>query len=197
MIPNSEILTAIQNVIKTFEKLLIPYFIGGSVASSIYGTARSTLDIDLIAEIKSNQVLFLKKELANEYYIDEDMIFDAILRKSSFNLIHLKTMVKVDVFIHKNEPYDKEIFKRKRKDTLDGSEKSLECFFSSPEDIIINKLKWYKDGGEISERQWLDILGVIKVQAKSLDKIYLERWTKQFYLFELLKRAFNEAEIDL
>ena len=182
MIPKSELLSAIQNVIKTFEKLSIPYFIGGSVASSIYGTARSTLDIDLIAEIKPNQVLFLKKELANDYYIDVDMIFDALQRISSFNLVHLKKMVKVDVFIHKNEPFNKENFKRKRKDTLESGEKSIECFFSSPEDIIIHKLKWYKDGKEISERQWLDILGIIKIQAKSIDKIYLEKWTKQFYL---------------
>jgi hypothetical protein len=157
--------------------------------------ARSTLDVDLVADIEPNQVPVLKRELANEYYIDEDMILDAIVRKYSFNLVHFKTMVKIDVFIRKGEPFDNEMFSRRRKDTLGGGENNIECFFSSPEDIIIHKLKWYQDGGEISERQWLDIIGVLKVQAKVLDKDYLLKWAQQLNLSKLLGKAFSEVGI--
>ncbi|HDL19450.1 MAG TPA: hypothetical protein ENH29_10380 [Bacteroidetes bacterium] len=182
-------------MIETFNKLFIPYYIGGSVASSVYGMARSTLDVDLIAAIKPNQVPALRSELENEYYIDEDMILDAIARKYSFNLVHYKSMVKIDVFIRKDEPFDNEIFSRKRKDILGGFEKNIECFFSSPEDIIIHKLKWYRDGNKISERQWLDVIGVIKVQAKILNTAYLLKWARDLDLLKLLRKAFAEAGI--
>jgi hypothetical protein len=76
--------------------------IGGSIASSVYGMARSTLDVDLVADIKINNISSLKQNLEKDYYIDEHMISDAIERESYFNLIHLETMEKIDVFIHKN-----------------------------------------------------------------------------------------------
>lgn len=169
-----DILDAVQPVIQAFQELSIPYYIGGSIASSVYGIARATMDVDIVADIKSEHIVFLKASLENNYYIDEDMIADAIRRKSSFNLIHLETMIKIDVFIFKEDPYHNDALQRKRKDTLDEDDPNTEFYFSSPEDIIINKLQWYKMGNEVSERQWLDVLGVIKVQGDSLDKEYLQ-----------------------
>ncbi len=97
-----DILSALKPVIQSFEKLDIPYYIGGSVASSVYGMARATLDVDIIADIKTSQITGLKKNLEGDFYIDADMIADAIGRTSSFNLIHLDTMLKIDVFVHVN-----------------------------------------------------------------------------------------------
>ena len=192
-----EILSALQPVVNAFEKFSIPYYIGGSIASSIYGMARATMDIDIVADVKLHHISLLRQELKTSYYIDEDMINEAIQNSSSFNLIHLETAIKIDVFIFKDIPYHQNAFERKIKDTLEDDDIKTEFYFSSPEDIIISKLQWYELGGKVSERQWLDVIGVIKVQGDSLDKNYLKIWTKRFGIFELLKNAFNDAEIKL
>ncbi len=191
-----DILIAVRPVIQAFEKLSIPYYIGGSVASSIYGMARATMDVDIVADLKISHINRLKQILENEYYIDNEMIADAIRSASSFNLIHLETMIKIDVFIHENEPYQNEALQRKKKDTLEDNGK-IQFYFSSPEDIIIHKLQWYKMGGLVSERQWLDVIGVIKVQGDLLDKKYLKRWSQKLGLSSLLQEAFDETDVNL
>ena len=191
-----DILLAVQPVIQAFEKLSIPYYIGGSIASSVYGMARATLDVDIVADLKINHIALFKQFLEHQYYIDEDMIAEAIRTNSSFNLIHLETMIKIDVFMHKDQPYPLEALQRIRKDTLEETA-NIEFYFSSPEDIIISKLQWYKLGGLVSERQWLDVSGVIKVQGDSLDKKYLKGWSRKLGLSSLLKEAFDAADVKL
>ncbi len=117
----------------------------------------------------------------------------SIDRFSSFNLIHLKTAMKIDVFIYKRGSYQDSALKRKQKDTLVENDKSSEFYFSSPEDIILNKLIWYEKGNRVSERQWLDVLGVLKVQGNSLDKDYLINWAQKLDIYSLLVDAYTEA----
>jgi hypothetical protein len=191
-----DIFLAVQPVLKAFENLSIPYYIGGSVASSIYGMARATMDVDIVADLKISHINRLKQILENEYYIDNEMIADAIRTNSSFNLIHLETMIKIDVFIHKEDSYAEIALQRKRKDTLDEFA-NVEFYFSSPEDIIIAKIQWYKIGGFVSERQWLDTIGVIKVQGDLLDKKYLKSWSQKLELSSLMQKAFDEADVKL
>jgi hypothetical protein len=188
-----DILFALKPIIKTFNKLSISYYIGGSLASSIYGMPRTTIDADIVADINLNQIKSLKSNLEKEYYIDENMIKDAIENSSSFNLIHLETSVKIDVFVYKDNPYQQNAIERRVEDTLIENDQSSKFCFASPEDIIINKLAWYQMGNRISERQWLDIIGVIKIQGKSLDKQYLKKWAIELKLIELLKKAFIDA----
>jgi len=192
-----DILVALKPVINIFEKLSIPYYIGGSIASSIYGIARATMDVDIVADMDIHHIPALKQHLENDYYMDEDMIKEAILNKSSFNLIHLETVLKIDVFIYKDDPYQRNAIQRKLKDTLEEDNSDITFYFSSPEDIIINKLIWFKMGGEVSDRQWLDITGVIKVQGESLDKNYLKDWSQKLQILELLNKAFDESGIKL
>jgi len=135
--------------------------------------------------------------LKEEYFIDAEMINDALITKTSFNILHLKTMLKIDVFILKDKPYQQKAFERKIKDRLEEKPDALSVYLCSPEDVIINKLEWYKSGGEISERQWLDILGVIKVQGNSLDKEYLTKWSKELGVEDLLKKSFNESNLNI
>ena len=194
---NPDILSALQPVVNVLENLSIPYYIGGSIASSVYGISRATIDIDIVADIKLQHIDLLKQELGKSYYIDGDMIKNSIENSSSFNLIHLETSIKIDVFIFKNIPYQRSAFERKVKDNFEDDDSKTEFYFSSPEDIIISKLQWYELGGKESERQWLDVIGVIKVQADSLDKKYLQNWTKKLGIYELLKNAFNDAGIQL
>lgn len=183
---NPDIIDAIGPVIKVFERLGILYYIGGSIASSAWGVARATMDVDMVSELKKEHVYPLTEMLKSEYYIDEDMILDAIKKKSSFNIIHLETMFKIDIFLKKSNLYNEEAFKRKRKENLDEERGDAEFFISSSEDIILNKLDWFRMGGEIAERQWNDILGVMKVQGKMLDHEYLYKWAEELGVKEAI-----------
>lgn len=193
---NPDILTAAEPVVEAFEKLGILYCIGGSVASSAYGIPRSTMDVDMVADLKTVHVRSFVRMLESSYYIDENMILDAIGRRSSFNIIHLETMLKIDIFVARNSPYDIETFKRRRRDTLDEEQKSAEFYLVSPEDIILNKLVWFRLGGGVSDRQWSDVLGVLKVQKNLLDDNYLKYWASELKVEDLLEKAFQDSDIN-
>jgi hypothetical protein len=187
-----DIIAALDIVIGCFEKVGIAYYIGGSVASSAYGIARATMDVDLVADIKISQVNLLVKALETDYYIDAEMIREAIHRSTSFNLIHLETMFKIDVFIVEDQPYDSEALARRCADTLD-EDSSRKFYLSSAEDIILSKLRWYQKGGGVSEQQWKDVLGVLKVQGVKLDLEYLKNWASRLNLSDLLNRSFDDS----
>ena len=189
-----DIIVALDMVIESFEKLRIPYYIAGSVASSAYGLSRTTVDVDLVADIRMEQVTHLANTLKKDYYIEPDAIRDAISTNASFNLIHLDTMIKIDVFIPKPHSYDSTAMARRQPDTLD-EESSRKFYLSSPEDVILSKLQWYRTGGQVSEQQWKDILGVIKVQGGKLDLEYLRQWASSLNLSDLLNRSFVDAGI--
>ena len=195
MINRNEIFEAISLLTKVFSDLGIEYYIGGSVASSLYGIARTTLDANIVAKISKNKVNEMERSLRDEYYIDSDMILDAINRKSSFNLIHLSTMIKIDIFSHKDSPYQVESFQRKRLDSFPNEKDKL--YFCSPEDIILSKLDWYKQGNMVSERQWNDIIGVLKVNNTLLDFDYLKKWADILSLDDLLATVLKEAGIKI
>ena len=192
---NTEINQAIKLFVKILEQLNVPYYIGGSIASSVYGIARATMDIDLVSELKQEHVKFLVQTLNKDYFIDENMILDAIKNKSSFNLIHLETMIKIDVFISKERKFDKISYERRKKDKISDGSDSVQVFLRSAEDTILSKLDWYKSGGSVSERQWKDILGIIKVQSELLDEKYLREWAEELGVKELLEKAFTESKL--
>ena len=193
----NEILSALEPLVKALDDTSIAYFIGGSIASSAYGLARATMDVDMIVNLKPFQIQSFVKMLKEEYYVDIEMIAQAVNNKSSFNILHLPTMLKIDFFILKEQPYSIKSFERRVLNTLDDSEDSIKVFLCSPEDIIISKLDWFRLSNETSERQWLDILGVIKVQKDNLNRKYLKHWTEQLNLLELLQKAFNQSEVIL
>lgn len=192
---DSDILKTVIPVTKAFEKLGVAYYIGGSVASSAYGMARATMDVDCVSDLSPEKVKDFVKMLEGEYYIDEQVISEAIQQCSSFNLIHLETMLKVDIFIVKKRPYDQGALRRRKKDTLDDDKDVPEIYLASPEDVILNKLDWFHRGGRSSEKQWGDISGVLKVQKGYLDMGYLNHWARELDLHDLLKKAFTEAGI--
>lgn len=193
---SSEAFAAISPVVAEFEKLGVAYYIGGSITSSLYGVPRSTLDVDIIADLAPKHVAPLVNALKTTYYIDSRMILDAIARRSCFNLIHLATSFKVDVFAVKNRDYDRKVFDRIGKPSGDAETPWSRFFLASPEDIILAKLEWYRLGDEISERQWRDVIGVIKVNRRSLDRKYLERWAGEIGVADLLARSWKEVETD-
>src|SRR5947209_7019394 len=191
-VPNTRyILAAITPIVEALEQLGVNYHIGGSVASSVHGIVRATIDADLVAEPRQEHVRPLVKRLEADYYIDEDAVKDAVSRRSSFNAIHLETMLKVDVFIPKARLFDQEELRRVRLQPL--VENTRPFYVASPEGTILNKLEWYRMGGEVSDRQWNDILGVLKVQGTNLDMAYLQRWAVALNVADLLERALVDA----
>jgi hypothetical protein len=186
----------IKPVIAAFEQLGINYYIGGSVASSAYGIPRTTIDVDIIADLRLEHVRPLVKLLEATYYVDADMIREAIRSRSEFNVIHLGTMLKVDVFIPKTRSFDQSMLHRIRQEKIDPSEDDRLFYLASPEDTILTKLEWYRMGGEVSERQWNDLLGVLKLQGTSLDFAYLRRWATDLNVADLLERAYEDAGLN-
>ena len=126
-------------------------------------------------------------------YVDEQMIRDAIERRSSFNVIHLETMFKADVFVFRNELGREAMARRERYQLSDESASSI--FLASAEDIILSKLQWFRLGKGTSERQWLDVLGVLQVQGNRLDFSYLQRMAGQMGVADLLRQAIEDAGI--
>lgn len=189
-----DIIEVTLKVVKVFEELGIAYHIGGSLASSAFGIARSTLDVDIVADIKPEQASDISENLRGEFYVDPEMIINAIQKESSFNLIHLETLFKVDIFPLKNHPFDQQAFQRRLQKAI-SEETSQQLFFATPEDIVLHKLTWYKAGGAVSDRQWNDVLGVLKVQGDQLDMVYLKGWAERLTVFNLLMKAIDEAGI--
>jgi len=188
----TELLLAVSRVAAAFEALGVEYSVGGSVASSVFGERRQTLDADLVARLFGRHAEALVERLSGDFYADLPSIVSAIERQGCFNLIHLETVTKVDVFVRWRDPFGQTQLARRQKKSVSESP-ALELFFASAEDTVLAKLEWYQKGGCISDRQWRDILGVIKVQGEALDQAYLQEWAGRMALGDLLEKALRAA----
>ena len=153
---------------------------------------RATQDADIVADMRLEHIRPFVTLLQGEFYIDEEMIADSIQHNTSFNIIHRETMFKVDIFIPRPRPFFQSQLTRAQKQTF-AFATEVSAKFSSPEDIILAKLEWYRLGGEVSERQWRDILGVLKTRAGELDLAYLKHWATEIKVNDLLDRALQET----
>ena len=163
------------------------------MASSIHGQARYTQDADITVEpFDGKERLFALRFPSNEYYVDEGMVRDAVVRRASFNILHLLTSFKIDIFVQKNRPYDREFLARRIKAPVFG-ESEGEFGLITAEDIILVKLEWYRLGGETSDRQWNDMLGVMKTQSDRLDTAYLDHWAVEIGVKDLPDRIRLQA----
>ncbi len=187
----TDLVAALRPVAEAFDALGIRYFLGGSVASSAHGVARASLDADVVAELDPSTVDRLAHRLEGAYYVPVDQMRTAAADRRSFNLIHLATMFKIDVFVSKGRPFDRSAAERARRHAI-GERSDCQFFVASAEDTILAKLEWFQLGGETSERQWWDIVGVLRVGAGT-DRAYLRRWSAALGVSDLLDRAWIDA----
>jgi hypothetical protein len=190
----SEPVAVTLQVTAALEKLGVPYVIGGSMASTAHGRIRTTMDVDLVADLHLTHIDALVQTLGDAFYVDPDAARNAIRRRSSFNLIHLETVFKVDIFIPKDRAFDRQQLARGEKQLI-GLEPEQTAYVASAEDIILAKLEWYRLGGEVSERQWRDIQGILEVSGHRLDQDYLRRWAATLAVSDLLELALSEATL--
>ena len=158
----------------------------------MFGEPRQTVDADLVARLLGRHAEPLVTRLSGEFYVDRASITAAIQSQGCFNLIHLETMTKVDVFVHWRSSFGQSQLARRQKKSV-GESARMELYFASPEDTVLAKLEWFRKGGEISDRQWRDLLGVLKVQSGTLDQAYLRHWAGELGVTDLLQRALEEA----
>jgi len=179
-------------VAEVLDSLEVRWFLGGSLASSVHGIPRATLDADIVADLRVTVVGPLMRALGEEWYVEEQSVRQAITNRSCFNLIHLGTAMKIDIFVPKLRRFDGGQFSRaKRTAVAEGS--AIAIPVCSAEDIVLAKLEWYRAGGELSERQWGDILGVLRVNSKNLDFEGMQESASELVVSDLLARALIEA----
>jgi hypothetical protein len=190
---NDEPIQVTMQVISALEKIGIDYVIGGSLASALHGVARATMDSDIVADFREEHIAPFVEALKSTFYVDDEMIRDAIRTHRSFNIIHLQTFFKVDIFVAKEREFDRLQIARRTSYAL-SSDGSQNAYVASAEDTILAKLEWYRMGGEVSDRQWKDILGIIKVQEAKLDMEYLQRGANLLKVTDLLERALAQSK---
>lgn len=196
MIPAaSEILVVTAKVVEAFEALRISYLIAGSMASGVYGDPRSTRDIDFVAAIEPPCIEPFVRALGEGFYLDIELVQDAVRDRRSFNLIHLNTMVKVDIFVAKDDAFTRSQLARRTKKVLSPAP-PFSAFLATAEDTVLAKLQWYRAGNEVSDNQWNDVVGVLKIQGPAIDLAYLGEWAAALELSDLLDRALREADPD-
>src|SRR5271154_5120731 len=185
---------AFKRILEVFDRLEIPYMVGGSVASSVHGISRPTMDVDFIAAIRDDHIDEFVAELKTDFYADAEMIRDSVRSGRPFNLIHFDSAFKYDVFPSAGDHYSEtQLARRKFEKASAMGDEPIECAVSTAEDIILNKLRWYRAGGETSERQWNDLRGILKVSGAAIDLEYLRLWAPQLGVQDLLNKLLGEA----
>jgi hypothetical protein len=192
MLPAEEPISVALLVCQLLERQGVEYLVGGSLASSIHGIPRATLDVDIVADLRMHHVKRLVAELQEGFYADEGMIADAVRRRTTFNVLHLATMFKIDVFVAGDDELIAAELSRKQRVRV-RDEPPCDVNVATAEDMVLQKLLWYRAGGSVSDRQWADIIGIVRTCGGALDLAYLQDWATRKGLTELLARVYADA----
>lgn len=185
-------LTIAASIAASFERLGVRYLLGGSLASTAMGEPRATLDVGLVADLQRETIGPWLAALGADYAVDAAWARDEVARRGSFQLLHLPTLLRIDVFVPAWKGVHLWKWQRRRRLVLDPGKK-VEIDVTAAEGIVIQKLSWFRSGGEVSDRQWRDVLGVLKAQGATLEVAELREWAQRCGVGDLLERATREA----
>ena len=184
---------AFSRVLEAFDSLGIAYLVGGSVASSIHGISRPTMGVDIVADLTPRQIEPLVRALGSAFYADAEMMLQALGRGRPFNLIHIPSTFKIDVFpLGRDEFSQKAFSRRKVEESHSFGPQPVSCSVGTAEDTLLRKLERYRAGGEVSERQWNDLRGIVRVRGQNLNLEYLRQWSGRLGVSDLLERLLAE-----
>jgi hypothetical protein len=186
-------LSVLSQVTATLKQQNISYVLVGSFASSIHGMYRSTADIDILADIHTEQIRPLFEVLQKTFYVDEHAMRDAVAQGRSFNAIHFDSVFKVDIFVARADEFALTQLNRRELRRI-SPEKDEALYVATAEDTVLAKLRWYRAGHETSSIQWNDVLGVLGASGNSLDLEYLHTWAGKLGVEDLLQKALADVE---
>lgn len=179
-------------VASLLDRLGIAYVVGGSLASSIVGEPRATVDIDIAVRLTPDDVDPLVEAFGRDFYVSRDAALEAARRRASFNLVHMASAQKVNLFVLGDDLLDRRQLERRRRIRV-SEDGDAALWIGSSEDQVLRKLAWYRAGGGVSDRQWRDVVGILAVQRERIDRADLERAATELGLADLLTRALREA----
>ena len=191
--PASDAVDVALRVAAAIETVGGEYFVGGSIASSLQGEPRATNDIDFVVTLPLGKLEDFRTTLGSDFEIDVDMLREALRTASSANGFYLPLVTKIDFFGRGYEGFDDSEFSRRRAIVVRPTGETL--FIKAPEDTILRKLLWYRAGGEVSDKQWRDIIGVLRISGPELDAAYLDSWAGRLHVVGLLQRARGDAHL--
>lgn len=187
-----DILAALAPVVAAFDGLGVRHYIGGSVASTMHGAIRSTMDVDVICDLRADQVEAFLVAFGADVYVSQAAVRQAVEKRSCFNVIHLPTAYKVDVFVSRGRPFDVAAMERAIPLPLAaGRETTVPV--ATPEDSIVAKLEWFRIGDETSERQWQDVSRLVALHGDVLDLAYMRRMAESVGVAYLLDRLLRST----
>jgi len=188
-------LSVLSQVTATLEQEGIRYVLVGSFASSIHGMYRSTADIDILADIKTEQVRSLSQALQKSFYVDEHVMREAVAQGRSFNAIHFDSVFKVDFFVAKSDEFAFEQLDRRELRSISPGTGEM-VYVATAEDTVLAKLQWYRSGNATSNNQWNDVVGVLATSKNNLDIKHLRAWADKLGLSDLLEKALADVQED-
>jgi hypothetical protein len=190
----NDLLAVALQVTDALDRCGTRYTIGGSLASSFSGEPRASIDVDIVVDLTEDGVDAFVAALGADFYADADALRRAARDRSTVNLIHHASGVKIDLFVAGSALEERQLERRVRAQV--GSAPDRFVYMHSPEDILLQKLEWFRRGGEVSDRQWRDVLSILIVQRGRLDEAYLRVVAVECGLTDLLERAQREAADD-
>jgi len=176
-----EQLDLLRYVVETLEQLTLRYAVVGSFASGAYGEPRFTQDIDIVFELPASQITgFCQRFAGPEFYLSEAAVRQAVQRHGQFNVIHPSSGNKIDFILNRQDAWGRSQITRRQAVELFPDR----CgFLASPEDVILGKMLYYREGG--SEKHLRDITGVLRICGETVDREYVAQYAKQLGLTEI------------
>ncbi len=187
-----DVLAIALDVARRLDSIKVPYVIGGSLASSVHGEPRTTLDVDLVADLRQDAIAALMAALLPDYYVAEDAARDAVRTGGTFNAVHAGAGVKIDFFVAGADAFEHERLRTRIGVTI-GALPTQTLWMDTAEHTVLRKLEWYRRGGEVSDRQWRDVRAIIALQGDKLNRDTLSRWASVLGVSDLLARCLDDS----
>ncbi|MCU1497276.1 MAG: hypothetical protein JWM47_1229 [Acidimicrobiales bacterium] len=181
----------VRQMAALLDELGIPYALGGSMASSLLGEPRSTIDVDMAVRLDDTTAEALLQRASAIFYVPVESAREAVRARSSFNLVDVDHGLKVDLFVVGDGLLDRMQIERRTLIAVPGAPAGI--WVTSPEDQVLRKLDWFRQGGSLSDRQWRDVVGILRIHGAALDLEYLSASARALGLMDDLTEARSQA----